>query len=389
MYIERAISRKLRALASKFPVVFLTGPRQSGKSTLLRRVFSGHEYVNLEEADTRRFAQEDPRGFLGAYGDHAVIDEAQRAPALFSYIQTRVDEKDKGGMYILSGSQNFLMMRNISQSLAGRVGILTLLPLSLAELPARRKKSLSADRWMHMGAYPRLFSSDIEPADYYPSYISAYVERDVRQETGVHDLARFRAFLRVCAARTGEPVNFTDIGKEISADARTVASWISVLEESYITFRLQPWYRNLGKRQTRTPKLYFHDTGLLCSLLGMDDEDSLHMHDMRGHIFENAVISELAKVWHNSGKVPPFYFWRAGGDREIDLIIERSDALELVEIKSGETAIPKHVRNIRAFATDYVTARTEGRVVYDGPDGLRVGGVPFANWRSLWGSARK
>jgi predicted AAA+ superfamily ATPase len=385
MYIERAITEKLLSLAASFPIIFLTGPRQSGKSTLLKRAFPRYAYVNLEELDVRRFAEEDPRGFLHTYGDRVVIDEAQRVPELFSYIQTRVDEKDAAGMYILSGSQNFLLLRNISQSLAGRVGILTLLPMSLEERTERDKASLSTNRWLCAGAYPRLFSAKIEPADYYPSYIETYVERDIRHETGVHDLGRFSAFLKICAARTGTPINFTDIGKELSADARTIASWLSILEESYIVFRLPPWYENLGKRQTRKPKLYFHDTGLLCSLLGVSGEDALKDHPLRGYIFENAVISELTKRCCNAGKRPSFYFWRDlnGRDREIDLLIERPGAPDLIEIKSAETATVKHTRNFRAFAESAGNADAGRYVVYDGPDGLRADGASFVNWRAL------
>jgi predicted AAA+ superfamily ATPase len=384
-YIQRILTEKLLALAASFPVLYLTGPRQSGKSTLLKHAFPKYAYVNLEEADVRRFAAEDPRGFLRAHGDRVVIDEAQRAPDLFSYIQTKVDTADEAGMYILSGSQNFLLLRNISQSLAGRVGILTLLPLSLEERADRDEKSLSTDRWLCMGGYPRLFSARIDPADYYPSYIETYVERDIRYETGVHDLGRFSAFLRVCAARTGTPINFTDIGKEVSADARTIASWISILEESYVIFRLRPWHKNFGKRQTRTPKLYFYDTGLLCSLLGMRDASDLNGHKLRGYIFENAVIAELAKGCFNAGRKPPFYFWRDsdGKDKEIDLLIERPGAPDLIEIKSAETATSKYTKNIRAFAAASGNIDAAGYVVYDGPDKLFLDGISFVNWRAL------
>jgi predicted AAA+ superfamily ATPase len=403
MYIERKLTGKLQALAAKFPVIFLTGPRQSGKSTLVKRAFSDYDYVNLEEKDQRDFAVRDPRGFLDLYGDKAIIDEAQRAPDLFSYIQTKVDEDDRPGRYLLSGSQNFLILRSISQSLAGRVGILTLLPLSLAERFAGPDDMPATDEWLYRGAYPRLLAQGIDPVDYYPSYVDTYVERDVRNETGVHDIGRFKAFLKVCAARTGTPVNFTDIGKELSADARTVASWLNILEESYVIFRLRPWYKNIGKRQTRTPKLYFYDTGLLCSLLGIDEPGLLRGHSMRGYLFENAVITEIAKAFYNEGKRPPLYFWRDSGDRdrEIDLLIEKAGALDLIEIKSAATAITKYTKNIHSFARETLTGSmppdgqgpsSESRapvpgkfVVYDGPDGLRIAETVFLNWRRLRG----
>jgi predicted AAA+ superfamily ATPase len=386
MYIERKLTGKLKSLAAQFPVIFLTGPRQSGKSTLIKHAFPDYEYVNLEEKDVRDFAVQDPRGFLNLRGDKVIIDEAQRAPDLFSYIQTRVDESDTPGMYILSGSQNFLMLRSISQSLAGRVGILTLLPLSLAErFDENDDDGLSTDDWLYTGAYPRIFSSGIDPADYYPSYIDTYVESDVRNETGVHDIGRFKAFLKVCATRAGTPVNFTDIGNEISADARTVASWLNILEESYVVFRLQPWYRNFGKRQTRTPKLYFHDTGLLCSLLGIGESGVIRGHSMRGYIFENAVITEVAKSFYNDGKEPPLYFWRDSDnrDKEIDLLIEKADGLDLVEIKSAATAIAKYAKNINSFARDSGNSIVGKFVVYDGPDGLKISETVFSNWRGF------
>jgi predicted AAA+ superfamily ATPase len=384
VYIERELTDKLTSLAGQFPVILLTGPRQSGKSTLARHAFPDYEYVNLEEKDIRDFAVQDPRGFLDLRGGKVIIDEAQRAPELFSYIQTRVDESDAPGMYILSGSQNFLMLRSISQSLAGRVGILTLLPLSLAER-FDGNDSPATDDLLYTGAYPRIFSHGIEPSDYYPNYIDTYVERDVRSETGVHDISRFNAFLKVCATRTGTPVNFTDIGKEISADARTVASWLNILEESYVIFRLQPWYRNFGKRQTRTPKLYFHDTGLLCSLLGMDGSGAVSGHPMRGYIFENAVITEVAKSFYNEGKAPPLYFWRDSDDRdrEIDLLIEKSGGLELVEIKSAATANAKYAKNLNSFAKGSGNSISGKFVVYDGPDGLKIAETVFSNWRNF------
>jgi len=287
-------------------------------------------------------------------------------------------------MYILSGSQNFLMHRGVSQSLPGRAAVLTLLPFSLNERRTGGFPPECAAQWLYQGGYPRLHMDSIDPADYFPSYIETYVERDIRAETNIHDLARFGAFLRVCASRVGTPINLTDLGKAVSADARTVQSWLAVLEESYIVFRLPPWYRNVGKRQTKSAKLYFHDTGLLCSLLGFRDAGALKTHSLRGYVFENAVIGELAKRRYHAGQSPPFYFWRDSNsmDKEVDLVIEQADALDLLEIKSSQTAIAKHAKNLNAFAEScgLESAKT---VVYDGPDGLRLSGVPFVNWREM------
>ncbi|MCL2601326.1 MAG: ATP-binding protein [Treponema sp.] len=388
--IERAIVSKLADMAGKFPAVFLTGPRQSGKSTLLKQLFGkNYDYVSLEEKDTRDFAILDPRGFLDSYKGNVIIDEAQRAPDLFSYIQSKVDQKDTPGMYILSGSQNFLMMKSISQSLAGRVGILSLLPFSLAELAQARRLPKNADEWMLSGAYPRLISSKIAPEDFFPSYIATYVERDIRAELRINDIDKFRRFMRIVAANVGSPVNLTKLGAEVAIDARTADSWISILEESYILFRLPPYYSNLGKRYVKTAKLYFYDTGLLCALLGFTEAKELTLHRMRGHIFEAAVISEIMKGYFNAGRRPGLYFWRDSDNREkeIDLIEETPQGLILTEIKASQTANRDYAKNLLNFtppASQEIKAR---RVIYDGSD------MPFSadfsadlryvNWKNI------
>ena len=385
-YIERAITGKLLGMASKFPVLFLTGPRQSGKSTLLKTLFQKKfEYISLEEKDTLDFALNDPRGFLNSFGDRVIIDEAQRAPDLFSYIQTKVDEREIPGMYILSGSQNFLMMRNISQSLAGRVGILSLLPLSLSELEKAGRLPKTADEWMFNGTYPRLFSSKIDSADFFPSYIATYVERDIRLETKIHDLDKFRRFLGITAANTGSPVNMSKLGAEVSIDARTVNSWLSILEESYIVFRLAPYYSNLGKRFVKTPKLYFYDTGLLCSLLGFTNKKELNKHKMRGHLFEAAVISEIAKKHFNAGRRPRLYYWRDSDnkEKEIDLLEESPQGLELTEIKSSQTANREYTKNLLNFVPPSPGTVKSKRVIYDGSEKPVFSGVRFVNWNRL------
>jgi len=384
-YIERAIIGKLLDMASKFPAVFLTGPRQSGKSTLLKTLFQDFEYVNLEEKDTRDFALSDPRGFLGSFKDRVIIDEAQRAPDLFSYIQAKVDAAQIPGMYILSGSQNFLMMSNISQSLAGRVGILSLLPFSLSELAAAGRLPETAGEWMFNGAYPRLVSSKIAPEDFFPSYTATYVERDIRLETKINDLDKFRRFLGVVATYTGSPVNLSKLGMEVSIDARTVSSWLSILEESYIIFRLAPYYSNLSKRFVKTPKLYFYDTGLLCSLLGFTSANELNMHRMKGHIFEAAVIAETVKKYFNAGRRPRLYYWRDSGnqEKEIDLLEESPQGLELTEIKSSQTANKEYVKNLVNFIPPPPETVKSRRVIYDGSEKPIFSSVPYVNWKSL------
>jgi len=385
-FVERAINSKLKSIAGKFPVVFLTGPRQSGKSTLLKQLFhDDYEYVSLEEMDIRNFAINDPRGFLNAFKGKVIIDEAQRAPELFSYIQTRIDKINKPGMYILSGSQNFLMMRSISQSLAGRVGILSLLPFSLSEQAKTGKLPKTSNEWMFSGSYPRLISAKIRPEDFFPGYIATYVERDIRAETKIHELDKFRRFLSIVAAGSGSPVNLTKLGVDASIDARTVNSWLSILEESYVIFRMPPFFSNMAKRYTKTPKLYFYDTGLLCALLGFTNAKELNMHEMRGHIFETAIISEILKRNFNAGRRPRLYYWRDGDnkEKEIDLIEESPQGLELTEIKCSQTANREYAKNLLNFGLASNVKIKSRRVIYDGSDKPTFSGVRYMNWRSL------
>ena len=366
-------------------MVFLTGPRQSGKSTLLKTLFRDSDYVNLEEKDTRDFAQSDPRGFLNSFKDRVIIDEAQRVPDIFSYIQTKADTMQTPGMYILSGSQNFLMMRNISQSLAGRVGILSLLPFSLSELGAADMLPQTAGEWMFNGAYPRLFSSKIDSGDFFPSYIATYVERDIRLETRINYLDKFRRFLGITATYTGSPVNLSKLGMEISIDSRTVNAWLSILEESYIIFRLTPYFNNLSKRFVKTPKLYFYDTGLLCSLLGFTDAEELNLHRMKGHIFEAAVIAETVKQYFNAGRLPKLHYWRDSDnkEREIDLLEESPQGLVLTEIKSSQTANKEYAKNLANFVPPPPETVKSRRVIYDGSEKPVFSGVQYVNWKSL------
>jgi len=385
IYYQRALSEKLSELTSQFPAVFLTGPRQSGKSTLLVHDFPNYTYYNLEDVDVREFAKEDPRGFLESCGSKVILDEVQRAPDLFSYLQAKIDSKNEPGMYLLSGSQNFLMLRGISQSLAGRVGILTLLPFALDEMRWGGTFPRSAGSWILEGCYPRAIATRIPPSSFYPSYLRTYVERDVRNETTVRDILRFETFLTACAAKVGSLINLTDLGRDIGADARTISAWISILEESYVAFRLAPYYRNVGNRHVKTSKLYFYDTGLRCSLLGIETEAELKSSKRLGALFENAVIVEKRKQHFNQGKEPKMFFWRSGAnkDREIDLLLERSlDSIELYEIKSSLTANHKYLDTMRLFK-EKSSAECKMKVVYRGDTLQSVDGSGFINWQVL------
>lgn len=348
--IPREIIPKIRAMLDTFPVVTVTGPRQCGKSTLLRHEFSSYKYVSLEEPDIRRFALEDPRGFLSNFSTPLIIDEAQYAPELFSYIQSRVDEEQKTGMYILSGSHNFLLMEHISQSLAGRVAILTLLPFSIQELQASGQLPRQVNPWLFTGGFPRIWDKDIEPTDYFPNYIQTYLERDVRLVKNIADLSQFEKFLRLCAGRVGQMLNLNALAVEAGISVPTVKAWISVLETSYAIFLLQPYYRNFNKRLVKSPKLYFYDTGLVCSLLGISNAEQLATFYMRGELFENMVVSEYAKKTFFKGNRPRMYFWRDTNQNEIDLLIEKNAQLHAVEIKSSATMNPSFFKSLDKFS---------------------------------------
>lgn len=289
--IERILKTRLLELTKKYPIVTLTGPRQSGKSTLLKTSFPEYKYVSLENPDMRLFATEDPRGFLATYSDKTIIDEAQRIPSIFSYIQTHTDKENREGMYLLAGSHNFLLMESINQSLAGRTAILRLLPFSHLEMKEGNILPPTVNEEIFKGAYPRLYDKDITPTDYYPFYIQTYVERDVRLMRNIGDLSKFIRFLKLCAGRIGQLLNVSSLANECGVSVTTATSWISILEASYICYLLKPDYNNYAKRLVKAPKLYFYDTGLACSLLDIRNADQTATHFLRGGLFENLVIN--------------------------------------------------------------------------------------------------
>ncbi len=318
--IYREAEQELRKLSIQFKAVAVTGPRQSGKTTLVRKVFTGKPYVNLENPDTRKFALEDPRGFLSNYPDGAVLDEVQRTPELFSYLQQILDESDETGLFILTGSNNFLIQENISQSLAGRVGYLFLLPLSLKEIDRPEENS---NQILFRGGYPALYHENADTTKFYANYIRTYIERDVRLLKNITDLYAFERFLRLCAGRVGQLLNMNSMATEVGVDVKTIGSWIGVLETSFIVFRLQPYHRNFKKRIVKMPKLYFYDTGLAIALLGVESASQLSLHPFKGSLFENLVIVEFLKRCYNLGKPNNLFFWRVNTGNEIDLVIER------------------------------------------------------------------
>ncbi|MFA6950875.1 MAG: ATP-binding protein [Lentimicrobiaceae bacterium] len=359
--IPRTAESELKKLASQFKAVALNGPRQSGKTTLVRKAFPDKAYVSLENPDIRSYALNDPRGFLANYPKGAILDEVQRAPELFSYLQQVLDESTEKGAFILTGSNNFLLQESISQSLAGRIAYLTLLPLSLAEIDGLES---DINQLIFKGGYPVLHAEKTDPAKWFPNYISTYVERDVRQLKNVVDLTTFERFIRLCAGRTGQLLNMSSLALETGVDQKTVAAWLSVLETSFILFRLQPYYKNYNKRMVKMPKLYFYDTGLAAALLGIDHADMLEMHPFRGSLFENLVVTEFLKQRLNSGLSNNIYFWRDSTGNEIDLLIDRTPDLLPIEIKSGRTVTSDYFKGLNFW--NKLTGNKGGMVVYGG-----------------------
>lgn len=366
-YVSRELAPKIAELSRKFPIVTLTGPRQSGKSTLLRHEFPDYKYVSLEEPDTRAFASEDPRGFLKTYPNHVIIDEAQRVPSLFSYLQTHVDMAGEAGMYLIAGSHNFLLMEAIDQSLAGRTALLTLLPFSRRELAEAAMLPAEIDTQIFKGFYPRLYASDLSPEDYYPAYVATYVERDVRLLKNIKDLNLFVRFLRLCAGRVGQLLNLQNLAVECGVSATTAQAWLSVLEASYICWRLEPNFNNYNKRVVRTPKLYFYDTGLVCDLLGITEASQLANHWAHGALFENLVVNQFVKDAFNRGVRPDLTFWRDSAGNEVDLIQTRSGVQHAYEIKLSSTFNPDFFKGLTRWAGLSKATPEELSVIYCGP----------------------
>lgn len=378
--ISRRLSKTITDLSTKFPVVSLTGPRQSGKTTLLRSLFKKHPYVNLENLDVRAEAEEDPRGFLNRHRDGAILDEVQRVPALFSYLQGIVDERGEMGRFILSGSQNFLLMESVSQSLAGRVAVLHLLPFSMEELPAGPDTGLNTR--LVQGGYPPLHDRGLLASEFYPSYLETYVERDVRTLKNIGNLSLFRKFLFLCAGRSGQLLNLTALGNEVGVDHKTIQSWISVLEAGFLVYRLPPYFQNWNKRVVKQPKLIFLDTGVLCSLLGIRDVQTMQSHPLRGAVFESWAVSETVKFQLNRGERPAVFFWRDHSGHEIDLLVEQAGRLRSIEVKSGETVLGSWFDGLNWFQKVAGDAFETGAVIYGGDQASTRKGFHVIPWRS-------
>jgi predicted AAA+ superfamily ATPase len=345
--IKRIAEKKLKQLTRSFPVVTITGPRQSGKTTLVRSTFPDKNYVNLENPNIRELATVDPIGFLNQFPKGAIIDEIQRVPQLFSYIQTIIDEKNINGFFILTGSNQFEFMHNLGQSLAGRTGILKLLPFSYQEL--YKDRIIPLNNILFTGFYPRIYDKKIPETDFYSSYVNTYIERDVRLISNVYDLAQFQRFISVCAARTGSILNKESLSNEVGISAKTVEEWLSILEASFLIYRLQPYYKNFNKRIIKSPKLYFLDTGLVSFILGIQDFKQLQNHPMRGELFETFIIMEFLKRLYNTGRRSNLYYYRDNNGNEIDVIIDTGFGPVPIEIKVSETINNSQFTSLQRF----------------------------------------
>jgi predicted AAA+ superfamily ATPase len=345
----RTIKKEMEIYLTKYPILALTGPRQSGKTTFLKKQFPSYTYINLENIDDRNYALRDPNGFLAQYNKYVIFDEVQRVPELFSYLQTKVDENNIMGQYILSGSQNFHLMRNITQSLAGRVALFKLLPFDFQEL--QQNNWLDSDYSVNLqkGFYPAIYDREIPSKVFYSNYIQTYVERDLSELIHLKDLKRFRNFISLCAARVGQLLNLNSLANECGISQPTAKSWISVLETSYIVYQLQPYHTNFNKRITKSPKLYFYDTGLLCFLLKIKDATSIKTSPYKGGLFENFVINEYLKQNYHQNLMLDFWFWRDAIGHEIDFIWQNSETINLVEIKASQTIMPEMFKGLSYF----------------------------------------
>lgn len=381
--ILRDAETTLRELAKGYPVLALTGPRQSGKTTLARAVFSSHPYVSLENPVQREFAQSDPQGFLNKYGEGAIIDEVQRCPELFAWLQGVVDEHRRPAHFILTGSQQFGLLSGITQSLAGRVAMLNLLPFSASELRRADLLPASIDEALWKGSYPPIYDRNLDPSVWYSNYVQTYIERDVRQLINVRDLGQFQRFLRLCAGRTGQLLNLSALGDDADMSHNTAREWVSVLEASFIIHRLPPHHRNFNKRLVKTPKLYFHDAGLAAWLLGIESPAQLNTHPQRGALFETWVVAEYLKRRLNTARPSNLSFWRDRSGHEVDLLVELDGRLTAIEIKSGATPSLDAMRGLEKWRQ--IAGEDAGRpcLVYGGAETQDRSNVDVRPWREL------
>lgn len=379
--IQRLAQKELLELSAQFKSVAVIGPRQSGKTTLTKSVFPNKPYVSLENPDTRLFAEDDPRGFLSQFPDGAILDEAQRTPNLFSYLQQILDESLSPGKFIITGSNNFLLQESIAQSLAGRIAYIKLLPFSIPELKAANIVLDNVNEYLIKGGYPPIYDQNIPSYKWHQNYIQTYLEKDVRQIKNITNLSLFERFLRLCAGRVGQLLNMNSLGIEVGVDSKTIASWIGILESSFVVYLLKPHHQNFNKRVVKMPKLYFYDTGLAAALLGIQSESQLDTHPVKGSLFENMIVVEMLKSRFNLGLSDNIFFWRDNVGNEIDMLIDDAGKLVPIEIKAGKTINSDYFKGITFW--NKLTSSTGGQIIYAGNEKqLRSNDINIFPWNS-------
>ncbi|MBK7810828.1 MAG: ATP-binding protein [Saprospiraceae bacterium] len=373
-------------MALKFPIVSVTGPRQSGKTTLLRSLFPDYRYISLENPDIQDFALQDPRRFLENYNEFVILDEVQRVPHLFNYLQQKVDDDRIPGQFLLSGSQNYLLMERITQSLAGRVALFKLFPFSYRELRKATWMPDTLEEAIYKGFFPRIYNSEISPIDYYPNYFETYLQRDVRQLSAVQDLVLFRNFVRLCAGRIGQPLNYQSLANDAGISPPTAKAWIGVLEASHICYLLPPYFRNYSKRLSKSPKLYFTDTGLVANLLGISSPQDIQTHFARGQLFENLIVTEILKQKYEQEWNPQLYYWKESNGHEIDLISETIGGYTIAEIKSASTLNNSFFNNLQFFQKHSDSdLKLKAWLIYGGMESQQRGFATVRSWNNLEG----
>lgn len=378
----REMESELRSMASCYPIVTITGPRQSGKTTLVKNTFPQKAYVNLEAPDIRALAKEDPRYFLAKYPDGVILDEIQQVPSLLSYLQVIVDEKKEFGRYILTGSHQVELHHVVSQSLAGRTALLFLLPLSLKELKLANI-ALNPDDYLVNGFFPRIYHDRLSPTKAYRNYLQTYIEKDLRELIHIKDLLQFQRFLKLCAGRIGQVLNMESLANDVGVSSHTVKHWLSVLEASYITKMIPPYFENFGKRIIKSPKLYFCDVGLASYLLEIESPSQMNRDPLRGNLFENLVVIEMMKLRLNQGLEPNLYYYRDSHKNEVDLIYKQGSQLVPIEIKSSQTFNPYYLKNLNFFKKLVNERMNKGFLIYSGDFEQSMKEFKLINFKNL------